>query len=86
MALMTTMPIRQCKTCRYWDAHSTDLRKGDCKVPGDHRYTHGTIAGGANGNRISFILDSFGPEETLPSFSCGRWDSGDSEPIEEFPE
>lgn len=62
---------KACKTCRYWDVHSIDALKGDCRAPGDHRYSRVTFARGTVA-----LLDSFGPEETKPNFVCGAWARG----------
>jgi len=64
---------RQCRTCRYWDVHSLAMKMGDCRVPGDHRYSHVKMSDGSYA-----LLDSFGPEETPPHFVCGAWDNGSS--------
>lgn len=61
---------KRCRTCRYWDAHSIDFKLGDCKVPGDHRYWRHKLATGGMA-----LLDSFGREETKPSFGCARWEA-----------
>lgn len=72
---------RCCRTCRYWDVHSLDMRKGDCRAPSDHRYWH--IQFGANASKnvagTYALLDSFGREETRPDYSCGAWRKGQSE-------
>lgn len=71
-----------CKTCRWWSAHSLDLRMGDCMVPGDHRFSHVPIeTTGKDGKvrRSIAYLDSFGREETRPNFVCGRWSYGETE-------
>lgn len=61
----------RCKTCRYWNAHSVDQRKGDCMAPNDHRYSRVTLADGTHA-----LFDSFGREETLPGYVCGVWQRG----------
>jgi hypothetical protein len=70
-----------CRTCRWWDAHSIDERKGDCRAPNDHRYSHVPLESvdyktGKVSRTIAY-LDSFGREETLPGFVCGAWQYGD---------
>lgn len=76
-------PEHRCENCRYWDAHSTDLRKGDCRAPGDHRYSRveTTNVDFRTGKETPFIalLDSFGPEETDPNFTCGAWRQGQAD-------
>lgn len=72
-------PERKCRTCRYWDAHSQAMKMGDCRAPGDHRYSRVPITSRRpDGSlRQSYaLLDSFGREETLPGFVCGAWDDG----------
>lgn len=67
-----------CKTCRWWDMHSIDMKMGDCKSPdglpghGVHRYWRGTLGDGS----AYYLLDSFGPQETKPDHSCGAWSRG----------
>lgn len=72
-------PKRVCKTCRWWDMHSLDLRLGDCRVTGNHRYSRVPIVSkrpdGSEYHSYA-LLDSFGPETTLPGFTCGAWDDG----------
>lgn len=63
---------KHCKTCTHWDAHSIDLELGDCRAPDNHRYWHHH----SPNLKIVALLDSFGPEETKPSYSCGAWKSG----------
>ena len=64
---------KRCETCRYWDVHSLDMRLGDCRAPGSHRYSRTPMPPDKN-DAISFaMLDSFGPEETRPDFVCGAW-------------
>jgi len=68
-----------CKTCRYWDMHSLDLLKGDCRAPNNHRYSRVPMTD-ANGKVTSYaMMDSFGPEETKPNFTCGAWRRGQTE-------
>lgn len=72
---------KKCLTCRYWDAHSQDLLLGDCKAPGDHRYSRVPVTGtDRNGKpwHSMACLDSFGKEETRPNFVCGAWASGEA--------
>lgn len=66
---------KRCRTCRYWDIHSIDFKKGDCRAPDDHRYWRHKTADG-----IVALLDSFGPEETKPDFGCNRWE-GPAQPL-----
>lgn len=58
---------RMCRTCRYWNALSLDMLKGDCMAPDNHRYWRHTTQDGTRA-----MLDSFGKEETAPSYGCGR--------------
>lgn len=67
------MGEKRCATCRYWDAHSIAARKGDCRAPGDHRYSRAPIGTGCA------LLDSFGPEETAPTYVCGAWSFGQAD-------
>jgi hypothetical protein len=72
-------PKHRCDTCRWWDVHSLEMRAGDCRAPGDHRYSRVLIESPRpNGSvyRSYAMLDSFGPETTLPGFVCGAWDDG----------
>ena len=62
---------RNCGTCRYWDRLSIGSLKGDCRAPGDHRYSHVPMPNGQTA-----MLDSFGPEETHKSYRCGAWQQG----------
>lgn len=66
-----------CRTCRWWDAHSAELRLGDCRAPssaiGPHRYNRVPMGDGSFA-----LLDSFGEEETPPNFTCGAWNSGEA--------
>lgn len=70
---------RECRTCRWWDIHSVDKVAGDCRVPGNHRYSRvpmtTTRLDGSEHHSYA-MLDSFGPETTLPGFVCGAWKSG----------
>jgi hypothetical protein len=67
---------KRCETCRWWDAHSTDLLKGDCRAPEDHRYWRVPITDENNRVKSYAMMDSFGREETRPDFGCGRWECG----------
>lgn len=72
-------PKRECRSCRWWDMHSLALRAGDCRVPGDHRYSRVLVTSqrpDGSEYRSYAMLDSFGPETTLPGFVCGAWDDG----------
>lgn len=60
-----------CRNCRYWDMHSLDMKKGDCRAPSDHRWWRYTFP---SGERV--LLDSFGREETKPDYHCGAWEAG----------
>ena len=76
---------RRCETCRWWDVHSLDLKKGDCRVTADkgmpqHRYSRVPMPE-KDGTMHYAYLDSFGPEETGPHFVCGRWERGETEPL-----
>ena len=74
-----TAARHHCLTCRWWDMHSLSLRKGDCRVPGDHRYSHvkmTTVRPDGSVYRSVAYLDSFGREETTPDYVCGAWDDG----------
>lgn len=62
---------RKCKTCRYWDVHSLDMAKGDCKAPENHRYWRVQTSTLPKG--MVALMDSFGPEETKPYYSCHAW-------------
>lgn len=76
------MMTRNCKTCRWWNAHSNDLLKGDCMVPNGHRYSRVPVTTvdhrGKTWHSMA-CLDSFsyGKEETRPNFTCGAWASGE---------
>lgn len=66
-----------CATCRWWDAHSLELKLGDCRHETDgvpHRYSRVLMPNGTHA-----MLDSFGREETKPTFVCGAWSKGDTE-------
>lgn len=72
-------PDRICKTCRWWDVHSLQLTLGDCRAPGNHRYSRVLVTSkqpDGSEYRSYAMLDSFGPETTPPSFTCGAWDDG----------
>lgn len=72
-------PERKCRTCRYWDVHSQAMKMGDCRAPGDHRYSRVPITSRRADGSLHHsyaLLDSFGPEETPPGFTCGAWDDG----------
>lgn len=72
-------PKRECRSCRWWDMHSIDMKAGDCRAPGDHRYSRvplETRRPDGSVYRSYALLDSFGPETTLPGFVCGVWDDG----------
>lgn len=62
---MSEKPRRVCNTCRYWDVHSLDALKGDCKAPDNHRYWRGKLAVGG-----TYLMDSFEGVVTSPRFSC----------------
>lgn len=76
LAALAVREEKNCRTCRWWDVHSTAAMKGDCKVPGDHRYSRVLITNPKTGHASYALLDSFGPEVTEPRFVCGRWDDG----------
>lgn len=67
----------RCKTCRYWDAHSIDMLKGDCRAPNQHRYWHVPSVTKLKGGFA--LLDSFGGEETKPDYGCHAWRFGQSD-------
>jgi len=69
------MRERCCRTCRYWDRLSINAREGDCRAPGDHRYSRVPMPDGSYA-----LLDSFGPETTSPNHVCGVWDDGRASP------
>ena len=66
---------RICDTCRWWDVHSVDARKGTCRANNGgglvHRYSRYKMAGG----NVA-LFDSFEPAETLPRDTCGAWQLG----------
>jgi len=69
---------RICKTCRHWNVHSVELKAGDCmhKTEGvPHRYHRARMPDGSVA-----LLDSFGPEETNPNYTCGAHCFGDLKP------
>lgn len=66
---------RRCRTCRFWDVHSLDMKMGSCQAPDNHRYWHVRPASG-----IVALMDSFGPEETKPNYSCHAW-RGPAQPL-----
>lgn len=68
---------RECRTCDYWDMHSLDMVKGDCRAPDNHRYSHVPFTSPIDGKRRLAMMDSFGREETKPNFVCGRWKNTD---------
>lgn len=75
---------RQCRTCRWWDMHSLDMNAGDCRVPGDHRYSRVLVTSkrpDGSEYRSYAMLDSFGPETTKPGFVCGAWDDAPLPPL-----
>lgn len=68
---------RQCKTCRFWDAHSIDMRLGSCRAPDNNRYWHAETNALPGG--FVALFDSFGPEETKPNYSCHAWRAGEQD-------
>jgi hypothetical protein len=68
---------RACKTCRWWDMHSIDMKLGTCRHEVDgivHRYWKVPMPDGSFA-----MLDSFEPAETKPNQTCGAWERGDTE-------
>lgn len=80
-----TIREKRCETCRWWDAHSTDLKKGDCRAPAiggvQHRFSRALMPPCKDGQRRYAYLDAFGPEEAGPHFVCGRWEQGHFEAL-----
>ncbi len=57
-----------CETCLFWHVKAPSLFNGDCKAPNDHRYSRVPMGDGSFA-----MVDSFGPEETRSTFTCGVW-------------
>lgn len=78
-AVIPPEPKHECRSCRWWDMHSLDLKLGDCRAPGDHRYSRVLVTSQRPDGSVyeSYaLMDSFGPETTLPGYVCGVWDDG----------
>lgn len=71
---MATTPDKRCENCRYWDVHSLDMLKGDCRAPEDHRYWKVPMPNGTYA-----MMDSFEGAVTGPNYSCQAWRAGQTE-------